>query len=264
MFYSSKAIQTWNIGAGSLLTNIEHNLELKFRSEFEPEATSTDRILSRYRNASGNLMLAVSPNGRFVACASLSGHVYVWDVPVHSHKSQDGLHSMSFSQDGNLLTAASKIATESSSFEVWDSTKDYLQYCSSIGYETWAAVFSPDGRTVVSLTRDGHVWVWDWKSNIGSVDGTRCGCLLDSSRVSFPSNGELVDSLTSYGDEKIWETIPAVLARIRQCDRVFPEALAFSPDGKIIVNTRGLSAGIELWDGSLQYRLVPQGSSKPR
>lgn len=40
------------------------------------------------------------------------------------------------------------------------------------------------------------------------------------------SNGELVDSLMSY-ETRVWATNSAVLARIRQYNRVFPEALAF-------------------------------------
>ncbi len=106
--------------------------------------------------------IAFSPDGRWVAGASLDGVIHVWQVvdgatvwTLSGHT--DSISGLRFSLDGSLLLSASA----DHSIRAW-STSDgtTVHEIEAHAAPVTAMTLSDDGRTLLSGSLDGHVRAW--------------------------------------------------------------------------------------------------------
>ncbi|WOO78624.1 Transcriptional repressor rco-1 [Vanrija pseudolonga] len=176
----------------------------------------------------GITSVALSPDGKLVAAGSLDTMVRVWNVQtgqqverLKGHK--DSVYSVAFSPDGKCLVSGSLDRT----LRVWDltqtkraldgngpSSKDAAEKggfgsCASTlnGHKDYvlSVAISPDGRWVVSGSKDRSIQFWDihsgqaqfmlqgHKNSVISIDLARSGGLLAS------GSGDCHARIWSYG-----------------------------------------------------------------
>ncbi|KAE8416700.1 hypothetical protein BDV36DRAFT_259410 [Aspergillus pseudocaelatus] len=196
-------------------------------------------------------IVSISPDGRFIASWSLFD-VIVWDVSqgmvLHTHRRQ-GVRTIEFSPEGNLL-----IASNDGTVELWDCAANILHSYNNTDNKTLVAGFSPDSKTILSLSTNGQVNAWDWTTNefrhnihhISESGDSNLYC----GKASFPRFGELAASSVVDGPKEIWTLIPGVLTDIYRFSGRVLDALAFSPDGEIIAASACWAEEITIWNGS--------------
>jgi WD40 repeat protein len=124
----------------------------------------------------------------------------------------------------------------------------------------FCVAFAPDGKTVVSSSRDDKLRFWD--SDTGKElrqvkhDGGVWKLVFSPDGKTFASGG---------WDVRLWETATGKL--LRSCERDDDghiESLSFSPDGKTVAATRSNSHALSFWDvASGKKRLQFAGNLEP-
>ncbi len=198
--------------------------------------------------------VAISPDGRFAACASTKdNNVQIWDTetgkPIGTNQpsTADALQSVAFSRDGKLVATGGSDGT----VRVWNA-ETAQQVGRQLGGRNGAVLdvaFSPDGRTIASAGADGTVREWDVKQAIEIVP-TMQGHLIPVRSVTYSPDGK---TILSGGDDQTirrWNAAtgaPAGPALTRQAGTIW--SVAYSPDGLRIVSAAS-DRTLQQWDAS--------------
>jgi WD40 repeat protein/predicted Ser/Thr protein kinase len=172
---AASAITVWELASGkprfAPLKRTYFVRQVRFSSDGSRLLVLSGDKVSLNDSAKGNLLLALAhprevphgcfrPDGKVLATCSTGGLIHQWDTSTEEEideplRCADGVHSLSFSPDGQLLLAASQDGTA----RVWrlggsDGLRSYAYDCGRAdripprkGKE--AAQFSPDGRREV-------------------------------------------------------------------------------------------------------------------
>jgi len=103
--------------------------------------------------------LEYSPTGRCFAIGLLFGSIMVVDSATHTvlHTLDVSVSDCAFSPDGTLLAVAF-----ASTFGLWDvATGSELRSISTHHHEANVILFTPDGKHIISASRDKTARVWD-------------------------------------------------------------------------------------------------------
>jgi WD40 repeat protein/tRNA A-37 threonylcarbamoyl transferase component Bud32 len=205
---------------------------------------------------------AFSPDGKRIVTGSVdiqnkTGSAHLWDVetgdPLGEQMAQgDAILATSFSPDGKTL-----ITVGGQDVRLWD-VPTGKQKGPPLSGNSQAVAFSPDGKIVVkgsdqSSLDKGGAQFWDATSGdplfpILPRDG-------QVNAVAFGDNGRTV--LIAQTDEggwnwrtKVWELAPAMHAgkAITMGDRSPFWAMAYSPDGSLLVTADASDSALQLWD----------------
>jgi WD40 repeat protein/serine/threonine protein kinase len=220
---------------------------------------------------------AFSPDGRFVLTGSqvidaerkrgIGGDARLWQTstgaPVGDPWPHRGpLRSVSFSPDGRMALTAGIVLDDpppagqpaperpgqSGEARLWHvATGQPIGPPMVEGKPIWAAVFSPDGRTVLTGSEGGHVQFWlaatglplgPPKYNIGNVVA-----------ACFSPDGTTALTCRTYdtAEASLWEVPPAPGDVVPEVRAPGVQALAVSPDGRRLV-TAYADNSAQLWD----------------
>ena len=199
--------------------------------------------------------LAVSPDGRWIATGRRLS-VFDWQTkqPVAADPGRISGHYVAFSPRSPLLAFPME-SNGSFSIRLWDTASEQVVQDLPLDGRSGRLAFSPDGKTLVTSTEppDSQLTFWSvpqgerLKSHsIGPVTAggmqARLAMARDLSVAAYTSDGQpdafqLIDLGTG---QHRWAA---------RFDDQIVSALAFSPDGKILVSgSWGNGANVRLWD----------------
>lgn len=186
--------------------------------------------------------IAFSPDGRLLASGSRSGTVEIWDLATSQlvlmleAESED----ISFSPDGLLLASTSGFDVK-----IWDvSTGQLLTKLEGHTGRVESIAFGPDGRLLVSGSKDGTAKLWE-------IPDFTPGVAIKPTPVPTLASGAI--SPETVAQLMPIAVIPGNTAKVFEVE--------FSPDGNLFA-TVGWDSVINLWDtqtGQLTYTIEGGG-----
>ncbi len=254
---------------------------------------ATGKPLLRLEKSGALLSVAVSPDGRTLATGGQDNVVRLWDVVTGKERHQlkghtNWVDSVTFSPDGISLASAGgddlrlwdvatgrevRVVAEGSAciafspdgrtlatgtgntIRLWDVASGKL-IRHLTGHGSWlipALAFSPDGKRLVSGSRDHTVIIWDVATGqpLHHFPGHR-GAVIS---LAFAPDGK---TLASGGDEDhtliVWDLATAKPRHVFPDHHGWVTSIAWSPDGKVVVSGEGSNGKadqerrIHVWD----------------
>jgi WD40 repeat protein/transcriptional regulator with XRE-family HTH domain len=192
------------------------------------------------------LAVAVSPDGRYIAAGSNSGHVRVWreegrvaHLAMRGHSDRVG--AIAFSPDGEMLATASwdgtvKLWDVASGASIWTGEHDHVSVTS--------LAISPTGK-LLSGSYDGAMHVWELRTgtHLARLD-TRGGAILT---VAWSRDGRLLASGGGDAVIQLWDAEQGTLLRELPGHREPVCTLAFAPDTSLLASG-SFDRMVKLWD----------------
>lgn len=198
---------------------------------------------------------AFSPDGRRLITASWAA-AEVWDTAtkrlVSAASTESAVKTATFSPDGRrfLTTYAAPRQAPGLQFidtrpRLWDSATGTLVTTFGSGGGESLAVFSADGRLVVTGAGNGTARIWETDTGKPVSDLLRHGGILTS--AAFSPNGKSIVTASSDGTVRAWETRSGKpLCAPLQHPRTVVSA-RFSPDGQRLL-TASDDGIARVWD----------------
>ena len=142
----------------------------------------------------------------------------------------------------NALDITYTIEAEAALRSAWNNNYTNLKgHTSSVR----SAVFSPDGKKIVSASYDETIKIWDAES--GKCLKTLEGDMYFVHSAAFSPDGKKIVSASSDETIKIWDAKSGKCLKTLEGDMYFVYSAAFSPDGKKIVSA-SYDGTIKIWD----------------
>lgn len=194
--------------------------------------------------------VALGPNGKQLATGYSDGSVRLWDLEtgnalwtVQTHNAMAGVTALVFSSDGAYLTTASGWkygpGTGDNEAKIWDVETGRLVRTLE-GHSHWicSVAFSPDGRRIATISRDGTAKIWDRDSGLDLL--TISG---GASAIAFSPDGRRIAGPAA----SIWDAYNGDRLVSLHGSEISVYSVAFSPDGKRLV-TGGWDKMARIWD----------------
>lgn len=237
-------LQIWDATAGKMLADLDRESERIKTVAFSPDSkhlaagswngsvkvwdVDTARLVTTLRSPSNKRAIQemdFSSGGELLAAGQFDGTVEVWDTrtwdQVSTMEGPDGLCSISFSHDSELLAMAGRYEVrifDPRSMRKVHSISDFSREC-------WALAFSPDGKLIAA----GHnVWKTESLELVYTFEGR-----IRIQDLAFSPDGQFL----AYADRdiKLWNTSTwTEFVSIPLTAWVWVRSLAFSPDGKFL------------------------------
>ncbi len=202
-----------------------------------------------------------SPDGRYLAAASMEGATQVWDLQ------QGSLLREVVSAEGRelpvtFLDGSNQLITQHAKggdFRAWDVTsgRETRRWRLTSPGPTSKSILSPDGQWCLALEGDGSGRL------VQSASGQETQFAFNLRQVSgaaFSPDGRWFAAASGLGVGHLWDTASARMRANVQGFLQGTHSVAFSPDGqRLAIGSNGNEA-IKLWDvGSLQELLTLPG-----
>nr|WP_296777083.1 helix-turn-helix domain-containing protein [Rhodococcus sp. (in: high G+C Gram-positive bacteria)] len=227
----------------------------------------------RLPGVSGEARARVDSSGTLVATASADGNVRLWSVDQPAArqragfrpKSVAGMTAIEFAPGAPMIALGS--ATETSLWSVAD--PDAPKEISVVGGGSKSLAFSPDGRTLASVSAEGAVSVWDVSDSAAPAPGLQLDTPAPSNAVKFSPDGRFLVTVGVARSMQVWDTASyasAVLGVLPDGSTYDYLSVGFSPDGRSLaagttgrevarwtVGDRGTLSGVPALTGFTSY-----------
>jgi WD40 repeat protein len=201
-------------------------------------------------------------DGRTVATASLEELVIrLWDTATgdlkaslrHEKECQycgERMDSVAFSADGSTLATGNFRKVY-----LWDTNTEKLKnvlvdktrkVSSATSHDStiYRVVFSPDGRTLATASRDGTAKLWDVATGQLKATFRHQAAVV---RLAFTPNGRVLATGSRDTTARLWDVSTGqAIALLTHKGTVL--SIDFSPDGKLIATGAENEHAVKLWD----------------
>lgn len=226
----------------------------------------------RKGHGNGVVSVAFGADGKTLASAGMDGSLIVWDLLDRRERRTipTGVYwdpgfqfgRMSLSPDGKWV-AAGMYTGGPWLPQVWDmATGQNLHiFKGEHGDQIFSVVFSPDGQTLASGSRDGSIKLWNMAT--GEIRRTllshRAGVRFVG--LAFSPDGQRLASVDDgLGTVKVWEVSSGAQRLVCAHGREGVVGVAFSPDGKLLAsgggNDKDKIGTVKLWDAGTGAELA--------
>ncbi|MDY6900264.1 MAG: WD40 repeat domain-containing protein, partial [Cyanobacteriota bacterium] len=162
--------------------------------------------------------------------------------------------------DGKTIAAASDThESDNGTIKIWDAkTFKPIQTLKGHQDQINSVVFSPDGKTIASASRDNTVKIWD--ANTGKTIQTLKGHQNSVVEVVFSPDGKTIASASRDDTVKIWDAATGKPIQTLEGHQGDVTSVVFSPDGKTIASASS-DKTVKLWNWDFED-LVEKGCER--
>ncbi|MUH01001.1 hypothetical protein F7734_55570 [Scytonema sp. UIC 10036] len=194
--------------------------------------------------------LAFSPDGKIIAIASKGDTAKLWSLQgqeiatvKHSSLYTQKEEKVVFSPDSKTIAT---LDFSNFSAKLWNlqgeemATLKHKDKVSNI-------VFSPDGQTVVTASREGTAKLWNLQGQEISILKENNQPIGEIQNVTFSPNGKVLATIDSISrTASLWNLQGEKIATLKHNDGI--DNLAFSPDGKTVTTASQRDGTAKLWN----------------
>jgi WD40 repeat protein len=203
--------------------------------------------------------VAYSRDGKHLASASWDETAKVWDAETGQEiltlKHADIVWSVAYSPDDRYIVTGSggygpNMERFTAEVKLWDAkTGKEIRTLNGHSGEVVSVAFSPDGKRIVSGSRDTTLKVWD--AQTGQEIHTLRGHMNWVTGVAYRPDGKHIVSgsgdILGPGELKVWDAQTGQLLHTLKGHPGQILSVAYSPDGKWIVSG-GTDNSLKIWD----------------
>ncbi len=273
--YESGEAILWDAHSGKMINHLpDQDVKLPYLSRitFSPDGRriaalagfdrtvivwDKDKLLYRLKFSLFVRDVAFSPDGMLLAVAESGYHpdrtkrkfvacdVSVWNMNTGTRTitlkgNRRDVASVSFSIDGNMIASGGK----DGSIHIWDAITGQRLSTWQAGSEQKGVVFLPDGNFIASTGVSG-VRIWEVKT--GKLKSRHDFSGANGVGLDCSSDGKLIACGDTRGFIRILNTDGKLMLKFQAHTSVV-HTLAFSHDGKRLVNGAGTDSDVTVWN----------------
>jgi WD40 repeat protein/tetratricopeptide (TPR) repeat protein len=221
------------------------------------ETQTGKRVGEAMAHAESVAHAALSPDGKLLLTASADGMLHLWDVAtsketVNAVQMMGPVAGLAFSRDGKRFLVVTDKASQGTmgatevELRVFDAATAKPVRMDSLGSDLRPipAVFSPDGKSILTACQDRCARLWDIDS--GKQIGVAFSHEAEVIQASLSPDGDRVMTLGADGTARVWRTKTGEALMPSLAHGLGLRGASFSPSGDLIVTFGNEEARV--WD----------------